>query len=85
MAEETKPDEAPRGIAFAVSDYLAGLRMSPSERVMGALALMLAESLEAAPVYARAPLAGRLHDVMLRLADVEVSPENLSLLQGLDL
>lgn len=50
MDRKTKTSDQPRGIAFAVSDHLDGLRMSPSERVLGALAVVLAESLEEAHV-----------------------------------
>ena len=41
-------------ITVAVTDFLAGLRLTGSERVLGALALALAEGMEAAPLYARA-------------------------------
>ena len=83
MAQKTRTADPPRGIAYAVTEYLSGLRLAPSERVLGALALMLAESLEEAPVYARAPLAGKLSDVMLQLADAEPDPATIEFLQGL--
>jgi hypothetical protein len=58
----------------ALSDFVAGLRLEPSQRVMGALAIMLAETLKDAPVYTRAPLASQLRDTLAELADAERAP-----------
>ncbi len=52
---------------------------------MAALAIMLAETLEDAPVYTRAPLARQLRDTLAELADAERAPRNLTLLEGVDL
>jgi hypothetical protein len=66
--KSAEPPAVPsQGLAFAVAEFLSGLRLGHGERVLGALAIALAESLEAAPVYARAPLAGRLVDVLEKL------------------
>jgi hypothetical protein len=46
------------------------------------LAVALAESFEQAPVSARAPLAGRLTDVLERLENAELDPATLELLEG---
>jgi hypothetical protein len=51
---------------------------------LSALAIALAESLEQAPVYAWAALAGRLLDVLERLGQAEVEPSLLPLLEGVD-
>jgi hypothetical protein len=72
-------------ITVAVTDFLAGLRLTGSERVLGALALALAEGMEAAPLYAQAKFAHELRGILGDLAEAEVSPANLSLLRGLDL
>jgi hypothetical protein len=52
------PAVAPQGLTFAVGQYLRGLRLGHQERVLGSVALMLSESLETSPAYARAALAG---------------------------
>jgi hypothetical protein len=44
-------------ITVAVTDFLADLRLSGSERVLGALALALAEAMDAAPGYAKGKIA----------------------------
>jgi hypothetical protein len=41
--------------------------------------------MENAPLYAHAKLAHELRGILGELAEAEVSPENLSLLRGLDL
>jgi hypothetical protein len=64
---------------------LADLRLSGSERVLGALALSLAESMEAAPPYARGKIARELREVVNQLAEAELNPANLSLLEGVEL
>jgi hypothetical protein len=72
-------------ISYAVTSFLADLRLSGSERVLGALALSLAESMEAAPPYARGKIARELREVVNQLAEAELNPANLSLLEGVEL
>jgi hypothetical protein len=72
------------GITFAVTDFLAGLRLSGSERVLGALAIALAEAMDSAPGYAKGKLARELREVLALLAQAELSPENLPLLAGIE-
>jgi hypothetical protein len=81
VAQE-KTEEA---LTVAVTDFLAELRLSRSERVLGALALALAEGMDASPPYAKGKLARELREVPSVLAQAEVSPANLALLQGVDL
>ena len=69
-------------LTVAVTDFLADLRLSGSERVLGALALALAEGMDASPAYAMGKLARELREVMAELAKAELSPANLSLLEG---
>lgn|SRR5215211_583463 len=73
------------GITFAVTDFLAGLRLSGSERVLGALAIALAEGMDSSPPYVKARLAKELREVLAELAKAELSPENLGLLEGVEL
>jgi hypothetical protein len=72
-------------ITVAVADFLADLRLSGSERVLGALALALAEGVDDSPAYARGKLARELREVLAELAKAELSPANLSLLEGVEL
>jgi hypothetical protein len=72
-------------ITYAVTSFLADLRLSGSERVLGALALSLAESMEAAPPYARGKIARELREVVNQLAEAELNPATLSLLEGVEL
>jgi hypothetical protein len=72
-------------MTFAVTDFLAGLRLTGSERVLGALALALAEAMDAAPGYAKGKIARELREVLAELAKAELSPANLSLLEGVEL
>jgi hypothetical protein len=72
-------------ITFAVTAFLADLRLSGSERVLGALAIALAEGMDASPAYAKGKLARELREVLALLAQVELSPANLSLLEGVEL
>jgi hypothetical protein len=74
----------PDGISFAVTDFLAGLRLSGSERVLGALAIALAEGMDSSPPYVKARLAKELREVLALLAEAELSPENLALLAGIE-
>ena len=41
--------KSPEPMTVAVTDFLAGLRLAGSERVLGALALALAEGMDASP------------------------------------
>ena len=72
-------------LTVAVSDFLADLRLSGSERVLGALALALAEGMDASPAYAKGKLARELREVIVELSKAELSPANLSLLEGVEL
>ena len=72
-------------LTVAVTDFLNGLRLSGSERVLGALALALAEGMDASPSYAKGKLARELREVLAELAKAELSPANLSLLKGVEL
>jgi hypothetical protein len=78
-------DKSPSGITVAVVDFLPDLRLSGSERLLGALALALAEGMENAPLCAQAKFAHELRGILDDLAEAEVSPANLSLLRGIDL
>ena len=71
-------------LTVAVTGFLADLRLSGSERVMGALALALAEGMDASPPYAKGKLARELREVLSVLAQAELSPANLSLLRGIE-
>ena len=72
-------------ITVAVTDFLADLRLDGSERVLGALALALAEGMDASPAYAKGRLARELREVLAELAKAELAPVNLDLLAGVDL
>jgi hypothetical protein len=69
----------------AVTDFLSGLRLTGSERVLGALALALAEGMDASPGYAKGKIARELREILAELAKAELSPANLSLLKGVEL
>jgi hypothetical protein len=83
------PSEAEKksngAMTLAVTDFLAGLRLTGSERVLGALALALAEAMDAAPGYAKGKIARELREILAELAKAELSPANLSLLEGVEL
>ena len=79
---EKKGDGA---ITVAVADFLADLRLHGSERVLGALALALAEGMDDSPAYAKGKLARELREVLAELAKAELSPANLSLFEGVEL
>jgi hypothetical protein len=81
VAEKKSQD----AITFAVTAFLADLRLSGSERVLGALAIALAEGMDASPAYAKGKLARELREVLALLAQAELSPANLSLLEGVEL
>jgi hypothetical protein len=72
-------------LTLAVTDFLADLRLSGSERVLGALALALAEGIDASPGYAKGKLARELREVLTELAKAELAPANVGLLAGVDL
>ena len=72
-------------ITVAVTDFLADLRLSGSERVLCALALALAEGMDESPAYAKGKLARELREILAELAKAELSPANLSLLEGVEL
>jgi hypothetical protein len=73
------------GVAVAVTDFLADLRLDGSQRVLGALALALADSMEPAPLYSQAKFARELREIVTELREAETNPRNLELLQGLQL
>lgn len=73
------------GVSVAAINFLTDLRLSGSERVLGALAIALADGMEEAPLYARAKFAHELRGIVADLAEAEVSPANLKLLRGIDL
>jgi hypothetical protein len=89
LASQISPSVAEKksqdGITFAVTAFLADLRLSGSERVLGALAIALAEGIDASPAYAKGKLAHELREVLTELAKAELSPANLSLLEGIEL
>jgi hypothetical protein len=80
VAEKKSQD----AITFAVTAFLADLRLSGSERVLGALAIALAEGMDSSPPYVKARLARELREVLALLAEAELSPENLALLAGIE-
>jgi len=66
-----------------VVDFLTDLRLDGSQRVLGAIAIALAENLEAAPLYSQAKFARELREIMAELRDAETNLRNLELLEGL--
>lgn len=72
-------------LTVAVTDFLAGLKLSGSECVLGALALAVAEGMDASPPYAKGTLARELRGILGDLAEAEVTDANLGLLEGLKL
>jgi hypothetical protein len=54
-------------VVAAVEAYLGGLCLDGAQRPLASVARLLAESLEAAPPYARARLARELHDLLTEL------------------
>jgi hypothetical protein len=52
--------------------------LSRSERVLGALAIALAEGMDASPPYAKGKLARELREVLVELRNAEVSGANLA-------
>ena len=76
--------KSPEAMTVAVTDFLAALRHTGSERVLGALALALAEGMDASSAYAKGKLARELREILADLSKAERSPANLSLLEGVD-
>ena len=76
--------KSPEAMTVAVTDFLAALRDIGSERVLGALALALAEGMDASSAYAKGKLARELREILADLSKAERSPANLSLLEGVD-
>jgi hypothetical protein len=72
-------------LSAVVERFLACLRLSGSEEVLGALALALAKGIDASPAYAKGKLARELREVLAELAKAELAPVNLSLLEGVDI
>jgi hypothetical protein len=69
-------------ITFAVADFLAGLRLTGSERVLGALSLALAESMDAAPPYAKGRIAHELRQIPRRTLEGRARPGQPGLAPG---
>jgi hypothetical protein len=51
-------------VVEAVAKFLDGLNLNGAQKPLASVARLLAESLEAAPEYARARLARELHDLL---------------------
>jgi hypothetical protein len=82
----SQPQEKRTGaITVAVTGFLADLRLSGSERVLGALALALAEGMDESPAYAKGKLARELREVLAELTKAELAPSNLDSLEGVEL
>jgi NTP pyrophosphatase (non-canonical NTP hydrolase) len=58
------------GVAGAVDAYLAELTLDGRQKPLASLARLLAESLEAAPEYARARLAKELRELLAAVAEL---------------
>ena len=88
LAVAISPSEAGKtdgAIGVAVIDFLADLRLNGSERVLGALAIAVAESMDSSPDYAKGKLARELREILAELAKAELAPVNVTLLEGVDL
>ena len=72
-------------MTVAVTDFLGGLRLTGSGRVLGALSLALAESMDSAPPYAKGRLAHELREILVELSKAELAPGKLDLLEGINL
>jgi hypothetical protein len=66
------------GVTGAVDAYLADLPLNGAQRPLASVARLLAESLEAAPPYARARLARELHDLLTELEAQAVRESELA-------
>jgi hypothetical protein len=71
VIQKTTARRQPDGIAFAVADFLADLRLEGRQRVLGSLALELAEALEEALGYSKARLARELRELVNELHRTE--------------
>jgi signal transduction histidine kinase len=60
--------KADSGVVGAVEAYLGGLCLDGVLRPLAQVAVLLAESLEEAPLYARARLGRELHDLLNELS-----------------
>jgi hypothetical protein len=64
----SKKTVADNGVTAAVAAYLEnGVTLQGAQEPLAAVALLLAESMEAAPPYARASLARQLHSILSEL------------------
>jgi hypothetical protein len=59
--------QAATGVAGAVDAYLGELSLEGAQKPLASVARLLAQSLEAAPEYARARLARELHALLTEL------------------
>jgi hypothetical protein len=57
----------PDSVKAAVEAYLDGVRLEGAQKPLGALAIVLAESLENAPEYAKGKLARELRELLVDL------------------
>lgn len=71
MSQKRTARRQPDGIAFAVADFLADLRLEGPHCVLGSLALELAEALEESPGYSKARLARELRELVSELHRAE--------------
>jgi hypothetical protein len=67
--------KADGSVAHAVEAYLGDLALEGARRPLASVARLLAESLEAAPPYARARLARELRDLLAEL-EAQVARES---------
>jgi hypothetical protein len=65
-------------VKVATAAYLAELRLEGAQKPLASLAMVLAESLEAAPEYARARLAKELRDLLTDLEALQVRESELA-------
>jgi hypothetical protein len=63
--------KADSDVKQAVAEYLAGLTLEGSRKPLAAVAVLLAESLEASPEYARARIAKELRELLGMLDAVD--------------
>jgi hypothetical protein len=73
------------GLTGAVQAFVAGLSLAPSEQVVAALALLLAETIETSPAYSRARLATQLRSCVDRLEEAELGEAHVpALVRGIN-
>jgi hypothetical protein len=63
-----KPDTA---VTTAVDEYVSGLSLEGAQKPLASIARLLAESIESAPLYARANLSRQLRELLTGLAAEE--------------